>query len=197
VLQPSLRKSKKSVIKISGLVTAFFDAKKITELPGKQEKGDMRMSEFKPITTQEEFDAAIKARLSREKEKYVDYDQLKSRVEELEKENGGLKSTIEATNQSKADADKQLEVLQNQIAGYETASLRTRVALQHGLPYDLADRLQGTDEESLKADAERLAGFMKPVSKVAPVKSTEPIVPKEDNERTMYRNLVQNLNIED
>lgn len=155
------------------------------------------MSEFKPITTQEEFDAAIKARLSREKEKYADYDQLKSRVEELEKENVGLQSTIEASNQSKADADKQLEDLQKQITGYETASMRTRVALQYGLPYDLADRLQGTDEESFKADAERLAGFMKPASKVAPVKSTEPIVPKEGAKRTMYRNLVQNLNIED
>jgi hypothetical protein len=147
---------------------------KITELPGKQEKGDMRMSEFKPITTQEEFDAAIKARLSREKEKYVDYDQLKSRVEELEKENGGLKSTIEVTNQSKADADKQLEEMQKQIAGYETASLRTRVALQYGLPYDLADRLQGTDEESFKADAERLAGFMKKSQPVYPLGTKEP-----------------------
>lgn len=155
------------------------------------------MSEFKPITTQEEFDAAIKERLSREKAKYSDYDQLKSRVTELETENVGLKSTIEATNQSKEDADKQLEVMQKQIAGYETASLRTRIALQHGLPYDLADRLQGTDEESLKADAERLAGFMKPVSKVAPVKSTEPIIPKEDDDRAMVRNLVQSLNIED
>ena len=155
------------------------------------------MSEFKPITTQEEFDAAIKGRLSREKEKYSDYDQLKSRIAELEEENVGLKSTIEASNQSKEDSDRQLEDLQNKITGYETASLRTRIALKHGLPYDLADRLQGTDEESFEADAERLAGFMKPVSKVAPVKSTEPIVPKEDNERTMYRNLVQNLNIED
>lgn len=155
------------------------------------------MSEFKPITTQEEFDAAIKGRLSREKEKYGDYDQLKSRVEELEKENVGLKSTIEANNQSKSESDKQLEEMQKQIAGYETASLRTRIALQHGLPYDLADRLQGNDEESFKADAERLAGFMKPVSKVAPVKSTEPILPKEDDDRTMYRNLVQNLSIED
>lgn len=155
------------------------------------------MSEFKPITTQEEFDNAIKERLSREKSKYSDYDQLKSRVTELEKENVGLKSTIEANRQSKADADKQLEEMQNQISNYETASLRTRVALQYGLPYDLADRLQGTDEDSFKKDAERLAGFMKPVSKVAPVKSTEPIVPKEDDERTMYRNLVQNLNIED
>ena len=155
------------------------------------------MSEFKPITTQEEFDNAIKERLAREKSKYSDYDQLKSRVTELEEENVGLKSTIEANRQSKEDDDKKLEEMQNQISNYETASLRTRVALQYGLPYDLADRLQGTDEESFKADAERLAGYMKPVSKVAPVKSTEPIVPKEDDERTMYRNLVQNLSIED
>ena len=132
------------------------------------------MSEFKQITTQEEFDAAIKERLSREKAKYSDYDQLKSRVEELEKENVGLQSTIEASNQSKADADKQLEDLQKQITGYETASMRTRVALQYGLPYDLADRLQGTDEESFKADAERLAGYMKPKESIPPLKTNEP-----------------------
>ena len=166
---------------------------KITELPGKQEKGDIRMSEFKPITTQEEFDAAIKARLAREKEKFSDYDQLKSYVEELEKEKAGL----ESSKQSAAEYDKKIAEFESRVAGYETADLRTRIALQNGLPYDLADRLQGTDEESLKADAERLAGFMKPVSKVAPVKSTEPIVPKEDDDRAMVRNLVQNLNIED
>ena len=132
------------------------------------------MSDFKPITTQEEFDAAIKERLSREKAKYSDYDQLKSRVTELETENVGLKSTIEATNQSKADADKQLEEMQKQIAGYETASLKTRVALQYGLPYDLADRLQGTDEASFKADAERLAGYMKSKESIPPLKTNEP-----------------------
>lgn len=153
------------------------------------------MSEFKPITTQEEFDNAIKARLSREKEKYGDYDQLKSRVEELEKENVDLKSTIEATNQSKADADKQLEEMQNQIAGYETASLRTRIALQHGLPYDLADRLQGTDEESFKADAERLASFVKHNEHFAPMRTLEPALEKTEN--TSYKNLVQGLVFED
>lgn len=153
------------------------------------------MSEFKPITTQEEFDNAIKERLAREKSKYSDYDQLKSRVTELEEENVGLKSTIEANNQSKADADKQLEDMQKQIAGYETASLRTRVALQHGLPYDLADRLQGTDEESFKADAERLAGFMKSNQPVAPVRETEPVLEKTEN--TLYKNLIQGLEIEE
>ena len=155
----------------------------------------MRMSEFKPITTQEEFDAAIKGRLSREKEKYGDYDQLKSRVAELEEENVGLKSTIEATNQSKADADKQLEELQSQIAGYETASLRTRIALKHGLPYDLADRLQGNDEESFEADAERLASFVKHTEHVAPMRTLEPALEKTEN--TSYKNLVQGLVFED
>lgn len=153
------------------------------------------MSEFKPITTQEEFDAAIKGRLSREKEKYGDYDQLKSRVAELEEENVGLKSTIEATNQSKADADKQLEELQSQIAGYETASLRTRVALQYGLPYDLADRLQGTDEDSFKADAERLAGYIKKSQPVAPIRDSEPVLEKTENR--LYKNLVQGLVFEE
>lgn len=153
------------------------------------------MSEFKPITTQEEFDAAIKERLSREKAKYSDYDQLKSRVTELETENVGLKSTIEANNQSKADADKQIEEMQNQISNYETASLRTRVALQYGLPYDLADRLQGTDEESFKADAERLAGYMKRAQPVAPVRETEPVLEKTEN--TLYKNLIQGLEIEE
>ena len=153
------------------------------------------MSEFKPITTQEEFDAAIKERLSREKAKYSDYDQLKSRVTELETENADLKSTIEANNQSKADADKQLEEMQNQISNYETASLRTRVALQHGLPYDLADRLQGTDEESFKADAERFAGYMKRAQPVAPVRETEPVLEKTEN--TLYKNLIQGLEIEE
>ena len=153
------------------------------------------MSEFKPITTQEEFDAAIKGRLSREKEKYGDYDQLKSRVAELEEENVGLKSTIEANRQSKADDDKQLEELQNQISGYETASLRTRIALQYGLPYDLADRLQGTDEESFKADAERLASFVKTTEHFAPMRNLEPTLEKTEN--TSYKNLVQGLVFED
>ncbi|WP_247920472.1 capsid assembly scaffolding protein Gp46 family protein [Streptococcus oralis] len=153
------------------------------------------MSEFKPITTQEEFDAAIKGRLSREKEKYADYDQIKSLVEDLKKENVDLKSTIEANYQSKADADKQLEEMQSQIAGYETARLRTLIALQHGLPYDLADRLQGTDEESLKADAERLASFVKPTEHFAPMRTLEPALEKTEN--TSYKNLVQGLVFEE
>lgn len=132
------------------------------------------MSEFKTIETQEELDNIVKERIRREREKFGDYDDLKKRVSELESENGALKATVEETKQTIAKSDAQITELQGQVSNYETASLRTRIALQNGLPYDLADRLQGADEEALKADAERLAGFMRPATHKAPLRDTEP-----------------------
>lgn len=118
------------------------------------------MSEFKVIETQEELDTIVKARIAREREKYQDYDQLKTRVEELETENSSLQTAL---NDAKSNTDsytEEISTLKNQIADYETANLRTKVALQYGLPIDLADRLQGDDEDRLKVDAERLASFI-------------------------------------
>ena len=136
----------------------------------------MKMSEFKTIETQEELDNIVKERLRREREKFGDYDDLKKRVSELESENGALKATVEETKQTIAKSDAQITELQGQVSNYETASLRTRIALQNGLPYDLADRLQGADEEALRADAERLAGFMRPATLQAPLRDTEPAI---------------------
>lgn len=134
----------------------------------------MKMSEFKTIETQEELDNIVKERIRREREKFGDYDDLKKRVSELETENSALKSTVEDNKQTRAELDAQITELQGQVSNYETASLRTRIALQNGLPYDLADRLQGADEEALRADAERLAGFMRPPTPQAPLRDTEP-----------------------
>ena len=137
------------------------------------------MSEFKIIETQEELDNIVNERIRREREKYSDYEELKNRVSELETENSALKSTVEDDKQTRADLDAQITDLQGKVSNYETASLRTRIALQNGLPYDLADRLQGTDEATLTADAERLAGFMRPApAPQAPLKDVEPEVGK-------------------
>lgn len=136
----------------------------------------MKMSEFKTIETQEELDNIVKERLRREREKFGDYDDLKERVSKLESENGDLKATVEEKKQTIAKSDAQITELQGQVSNYETASLRTRIALQNGLPYDLSDRLQGADEEALKADAERLACFMRPAIPQAPLRDTEPAI---------------------
>lgn len=150
------------------------------------------MSEFKVIETQEELDTIVKARIAREREKYQDYDQLKTRVEELETENSSLQTALNDPKSNTDSYTEKITTLENQIAGYEAANLRTKVALQYGLPIDLANRLQGDDEDGLKVDAERLASFIKPSQPQPPTKSNEPIITdqKEAGWIEMARNLV-------
>ncbi|MCK3936902.1 DUF4355 domain-containing protein [Streptococcus suis] len=149
------------------------------------------MSEFKVIETQEELDTIIKARLGRLKEQYADYDELKSRVSTLEAENAGLKETVAQSNQTAADFESQIEGYKSTIAGYETAKTKTAIALKYGLPIEFADRLQGEDEASLTADAERFASLMKPQALIPPLKDIEPEVKGED---TAWRDVIKDLN---
>ena len=149
------------------------------------------MSDFKPIETQEELDRIIQDRLNRQKEKFSDYDEVKKRNAELESEIGALKNTIEESGNVAKTHEQTVAELNAKIAGYETSSLRTRIALQNGLPLDLADRLVGEDEASIKADAERLAAFMKPKTTVPPLRSQEPSLGDEKNQNwiQMAKNL--------
>lgn len=151
---------------------------------------------FKVIETQEELDQMIKDRLDRQKEslekQLADYDQLKTRNAELETEVGTLKTTLNEANEKAKNFDGTINELNAKISGYETANLRTKIAIQNGLPLDLAERLVGDDEASLKADAERLAGFVKPAAPVPPLGSTEKEV--KSKEDVAYQNLVENIN---
>lgn len=152
---------------------------------------------FKAIETQEDFDKAVSERINREKDtlnkKYSDYDELKKQVSTLTSENTSLQSTIR-TNKEKYDGyDKNIEELNSKIKDYETANLRTKVALDNGLPYDLANRLVGETEEDLKIDAERLAGFVKHEEPVVPLKETEPNSGSDEN--NAYKNMIDNLNL--
>ena len=119
------------------------------------------MSEFEAITTQEQFDQRIGERLKREREtiskKYEGY----LSPEDVQKKYEGYLSPEEA-----AEKDKK-------IKGYETNSVKMRIAHEHNIPYELAERLTGETEEDLKKDAETMAKFLKAKS-VPPLKSTEP-----------------------
>lgn len=152
---------------------------------------------FKVIETQEELDQIIEGRLARQKEalekQFADYDQLKTRNEELEKEVGTLQTNINESNEKAKTFNTTISDLNAKIAGYETANLRTKIALKNGLPLDLADRLVGEDEESLNADAQRFAGFMtKPAALVPPLKSLDES--SYTDEDADLKQMLQNLN---
>lgn len=149
---------------------------------------------FKAIETQEELDQIIQDRLRRERDKFSDYDELKKEKEDYEKQIGSLQAQIEESSQTIKTHDQVVADLNSKITGYETNSLKTKIALQHGLPIDLVDRLTGDDEASITADAEKLAGFVKQKPTVPPLKDTEP--PLGDEKDSAYKNLLKGLNIE-
>lgn len=153
--------------------------------------------EFKAITTQEDFYKAIQERLKREKEtiekKYADYEEVKTKNQELEKEVSALKTTLADANKKAENYDKDIDDLNAKIAGYETANMRTKIALQHGIPYDLASRLVGEDEESITADAKKLAELIGSKEPIAPLKDVEPPIEGKDG---AYKSLLENLNLE-
>lgn len=146
---------------------------------------------FKTIETQEELDRIIQERLNREKGKFADYDEIKTRNAELETEVDALKSTIEETSTAAKTHEQTIADLNKQIAEKETVNLRTRIALQNGLPIDLADRLIGSDEESIKADAERLAGLVSKKQTPPPLKNTENNLG--EGKDGAYKKLIQGL----
>lgn len=137
------------------------------------------MAEFTPITTQEQFDAAIGERLKREREaaarKYGDYDSLQKKVTEYERQIGDLNRTISESAEKYAGYDQTLAQLQARVKGYETEALKTRVALEAGLPYALAARLTGETEADIQKDAKALVQLMGSTqTEPPPLRTAEP-----------------------
>ncbi len=79
------------------------------------------MAEFTPIMTQEDFDAAISERLKREQAKYSDYDTIKSDL-------GTLRVQLSAK-------DAEISTLQGKVKGYETDSVKRKIAHEIGLEF--------------------------------------------------------------
>jgi hypothetical protein len=118
------------------------------------------MADFKPINTQEEFDAAI----APWKEKAAKYDELAGK--KLDKQVETLQQQLTAKEQSVTELTARVEAA-------EGAVLRAKVAHVNNLPYEMAERLKGVTEEELTADAKELAKLVAPPV-VAPLASTEP-----------------------
>jgi hypothetical protein len=149
------------------------------------------MTEFKVIETQEQLDTIIKARLDREKSKYADYDSLAEKIKNLETENTNLKQTISNKEESESANLNRIAELEKSVSGWEAKALKQQVAIKYGLPFDLADRLQGDSEESLNEDAERLASLVNVKNYTQPLASTEPTV--SGGIDAAWRDVVKNL----
>lgn len=140
------------------------------------------MSDFTPITTQEEFDKAIKGRLAQKdrelEEKYKDY-LSPDKVSELKKD---YENKLAETKNLAKDAEDKLKAneslfgeLKQRAEKAEHTILKNKIAYQHKLPMELAERLVGDTEEDLTKDAENL-------SKIVGNGGTAPLYTREINQ---------------
>lgn len=149
------------------------------------------MSDFKVINTQEELDAVINERLSRVAKKYSDYDEIKTRNSEYEKQLGDLQSQIKEFANSKSAYENQIKELNVQVQGFQTNSIKSKIAIEYGLPYEFAARLQGSNEEEIKKDAEKLATIFVPKTQGTPI--VEPEQSPTDDKTSALKSLLNNI----
>lgn len=120
------------------------------------------MSEFTPITTQEEFEKALSPRLERERNKVrKEFDGFLS-PEDAQKKYEGYLSPEQVQEKYKGYfSPEEMAKKEAEINGYKLNSKRVEVALKNGIPYELAGKVSGNTEEEMTKDAETLAGFLK------------------------------------
>lgn len=153
------------------------------------------MAEFKAITTQEELNSVIGERIKEIREqaekKYSDYETVKAQNKEYEQKLADVRGQLSEANEKLGTVDKLVAEKDSTIKAYETASVKTRIANEIGLPYDLATRLSGDDEESIRKDAEALFKAIGTRTQTAPLRNTEPAVV--DDKKRAIKNLAQRI----
>lgn len=123
-----------------------------TAVAGEQnEQSQEQVTEFEAITSQEDFDARIQARIARERAKVpTDYADLQAKALKL--------SQIEEAN--KTDAEKREEAFNTTAKERDEArrdAALARAALKHGLSEDDLELISEGPAEGIEARAEKLA----------------------------------------
>jgi len=140
-----------------------------TENTTSESKKDEPKVEFQAITSQEEFDRAIQARIARERAKFADYDDLKAKAAKF----------TEWENAQKTEAQKaqeRLEAAERRAAELELKVIRAEVAAEKGVPAEL---LTGSTRDELIASADALIEFKgtQPTGPVIPGQGKQPEQP--------------------
>lgn len=156
-----------------------------------------------PITTQEQLEAivtertnsAVQARLAREAKKYENYtspEELETLKQKFNTQINDLNGALNAANEKASKYDSDIAERDAKIKSYETASVKTRIAHELGLPYELHGRLSGETEDEIRKDAEGLVKIIKAQS-APPMAAAERPVSKQDSQTAAYKNMLQNL----
>ena len=104
---------------------------------------------FAPITSQADLDRIVQSRVARVEAKYADYDEMKSRMTEIE-------------DASKSDLERALaraEAAEAEVAAVARKTMILEAASKFGVPADYVNLITGDDQESIEAAAEKVGSL--------------------------------------
>ncbi len=110
---------------------------------------------FEPIETQEALDARISEAVKRY-EGWLAPDEVSRQTKALNHKIDDLVKELETSKAAVADLTAKNTAL-------ETDAAKLKIAHEEGLPYELAQRLSGSNEEELRKDAQTLAQFARSI----------------------------------
>lgn len=102
----------------------------------------------------------IEAEVGKEFVPRTEFNAKNEALKTAEKQLGELNTSLTDLKTQHEAKDKTITDLTAEKTKYELSSLKTRIAHEKGIPYDLVDRLQGEDEKAISADADKLAGLL-------------------------------------
>lgn len=105
--------------------------------------------EFQAITSQEDFDKAIQARIARERAKFVGYEEGQAALAKLAELEESQKTEAQKTQE-------RLDAAEKRAVELELKATRAEVAAAKGVPVEL---LSGGTQEELEASADALIAF--------------------------------------
>lgn len=133
--------------------------------------------EFQAITSQEQLDNVIGERLRRQKEQFEEklkeYETLKEEHSKLQTELEQKNQFIEENKKETSMRTEDYENLEKELSSLKLQQLKQKIAINNGIPLDLANRLSGDNEETLLEDAKTLSQFINSNPTPQPLKSVE------------------------
>lgn len=115
--------------------------------------------------TQEQVDQIVEKRLAKERGKYKDYDELKSKAMKLDEMENAGKNELDKLKESNAALRKQID---DAAAEKQHAEWVSEVAKDKGVPAEL---LRGSTKDELEAHADLLQAALHPASKPPQVRN--------------------------
>ena len=149
------------------------------------------MSDFRPITTQEEFDAAIVQRLDRARNSVRR--EYEAQLEQLRTDLLSATQQAERSTQAQQQLQEALDAAQSETRRMSDALARLEIIHERGLPMDAMELLTGSTKEEMEDCARRLEAVSRKMGNNTPLPLKETETPVGNGQTGAWQELLRTL----